>query len=263
MNLKDAEARLATRPVVLMPFGALEAHGPHLPLGADYLVAEDVALRASRLTNAVVAPTMPYGYAPTFRGFAGNVSTRTEITQMLAEDIVGDLAAAGATHFVFVDNHAGNDPPLEVAARTVQERLGVSVGHFYPWKVMVTWGPEIFGGEWKTAFGHGAEPNTSVMLYLTPENVEMRHAVPGGLKAFGGQRMASSRYVEIDGVQHQMYLEVRRINDSSVTGGDPRLRPDPELGRILIERCAASLARFLDWFRTQRVGAAPEAGASR
>ena len=95
MTLKEAETRLATRPVVLLPFGAQEAHGPHLPLGADYLVAEEVALRASRLTDAVVAPTMPYGPTPAFKGYAGSVSTRAEITQMLAEDIIINLAAAG------------------------------------------------------------------------------------------------------------------------------------------------------------------------
>jgi creatinine amidohydrolase len=254
MNLREAETRLAAEPVVLIPFGAQEAHGPHLPLGADYLVAEEVAVRASRLTNAVVAPTMPYGYAGAFRGFAGNVSTRPEITQMLAEDIITDLAAAGPTHFILVDNHAGNDTALEVAARSLKDRLGVSIGHFYPWKVMTVWGPELFGDQWKAVFGHGAEPNTSVMLYLTPENVDMTQAVPGALASFGGRRMASSRYVEIEGVQHQIYIDTKRINDSSVTAGDPRIRPDPTLGRVFVERCAQSLAQFVEWFRTQKTG---------
>jgi creatinine amidohydrolase len=133
----------------------------------------------------------------------------------------------------------------------MQERAGVSVGHFYPWKVMSGWGPELFGGDWKAVFGHGAEPNTSVMLYLMPENVDMRYAVAGSLDPLGGRPMAGSRYVDIDGVQSQVYIDLRRVNASSVTGGNPRLRPDPELGRIFVERCAKALVDFVAWFRTQ------------
>ena len=254
MNLKEAEERLATRPVILVPFGAQEAHGPHLPLGADYLVAEEIALRASRGTNALVLPVMPYGYSPYYRGFPGNVSTRAEITRMLAEDIVADMAGVGITHFVFVDNHAGNDSPLEAAARAAQDTLKVTIGHFYPWKVMTTWGPELFGADWKPAFGHGAEPNTSVLLHLMPDRVDMKHAVAGVLKPFGGARMAGSRYVEIDGVQSQVYIDTKRINDSTVTGGDPNVRPDPNLGRELVDRCTRSLVQFIDWLREQRGG---------
>lgn len=251
MTLKEAETRLATRPVVLLPFGAQEAHGPHLPLGADYLVAEEIALRASRLTDALVAPTMPYGYTPAFRGYAGSVSTRPEITQMLAEDIIAALSAAGPTHFIFVDNHGGNDPALDLAARAMQARAGVHVGHFYPWKVMSGWGPELFGGDWKAVFGHGAEPNTSVMLYLMPESVDMRYAVAGSLDPLGGRPMAGSRYVYIDGVQSQVYIDLRRVNASSVTGGDPRLRPDPEIGKMLVDRCTKALGDFVAWFRAR------------
>lgn len=251
MTLREAEAQLPGA-TVLVPFGAQEAHGPHLPLGADILVAEEVAVRAARQTQSLVAPAVPYGYAPSFRGFAGNVSTRPEITQLLAEDIIAELAASGATHFVLVDNHAGNDPPLEVAARRMQDRFGVAVAHFYPWKVMLTWGPELFGDRWTVVFGHGAEPNTSVMLYLTPENVRMADAAPGGLAPYGGKRMATSRFVEIDGVQSQLYLDVKEISTTSVTSGDPTLGADPEIGRVLVERCAAALVSLVAWHRQQR-----------
>lgn len=251
MSIREAEAALAGKAVVLMPFGALEAHGPHLPLGTDYLVAEEVAARAAQRCNAVVAPTMPHGYAAAFRGFAGNVSTRMEITQMLAEDVLTDLAASGATHFIFVDNHAGNEPPLEAAARALQEKRGIAVAHFYPWKVMVTWGPELFGDDWRAAFGHGAEPNTSVMLHLTPSAVHMENAVRGSISPYGNRPMVSSRIVDIDGVQHQIYVRTRSINNSSVTGGDPRRRPDPEIGRVLMERTTDALVNLVEWFAAQ------------
>lgn len=197
---------------------------------------------------------------------AGDVTSREDVRAAMARTVslfgrldilVNNAAIVNRvdgidTNFVFVDNHAGNDPALEVAARAVQTRSGVSVGHFYPWRVMTAWGPELFGNDWKAVFGHGAEPNTSVMLYLMPDNVDMRHAVAGSLAPLGGRPMTGSRYVEIDGVQSQVYIDLRRVNESSITGGDPRLRPDPELGRIFVDRCAEALAKFVEWFRTVR-----------
>lgn len=249
MSLAEARERLAAGPVALLPFGAQEAHGPHLPLGADYLVAEEVAVRAARQAAAVVAPTMPYGYAPGFAGFPGSVSVRMEITQMLAADLIESLAAAGVRRFVFVDNHGENEAPLDAAARAAQRRLGVAVGHFYPWKAMLTWCPELFGAAWQGAFGHGAEPNTSVMLYLMPGQVRMHDAAPGALRPYRGLALADRRHVTVDGAPFQLYLDVPEVNDTSVTAGDPRARPDPEIGRVLVERCAAALARFVAWFR--------------
>lgn len=135
-----------------------------------------------------------------------------------------------------------NDAAPDGAARAAQKRLGVRVGHFYPWKAMTAWGPELFGDKWKAAPGHGAKPNVSVILYLTPQNVRMQDAVPASLRPNHGQRMADRRHVTFDGVPE--------INGSSVTSGDPTVKPDPEIGRALVERSAATLAKFIDWFRT-------------
>jgi len=63
--------------------------------------------------------------------------------------------------------------------------------------------------------------------------------------------MATSRYVEVDGVRSQLYLRLTQINKTSVTAGDPTRRPDPEIGKTLVERTAEALARFIDWFRGQ------------
>jgi hypothetical protein len=62
--------------------------------------------------------------------------------------------------------------------------------------------------------------------------------------------MADRRHVVVDGAPFQLYLDVPEINESSVTSGDPTVNPDPEIGRILVERAAAALGKFVDWFRT-------------
>ncbi|MBI4278199.1 MAG: creatininase family protein [Armatimonadetes bacterium] len=246
LSSAEAEERLKSRPVILLPFGAQEGHGPHLPLGADYLVAEAIAVRASRQCNALVAPVMPYGYAPHFRNFHGGVSTRPEITQMLAEDLMAGFHRFGCDRFIFVDNHAHNDAPLEVAARAMQDRLGVKLAHFYPWRVMTAWGPELFGDRWASSFGHGAEPNNSVMLYLWPERYLKDRAVKGGMRPLGGLKLTSSRTASLDAVTIGLYFDIDQVNDTGVTGGDPSVA-DAKIGEILVDRTAAALAKLVGW----------------
>jgi creatinine amidohydrolase/Fe(II)-dependent formamide hydrolase-like protein len=95
------------------------------------------------------------------------------------------------------------------------------------------------------------------LLYLMPEAVRMDRAVPGGLARYHGQTLASSRYVEIDRVQSQLYLRVKDVNASSVTGGDPTRRADPAIGRALVERTADALVRLVDWFRAHPAAGRP------
>ncbi len=106
-------ARLAadTRSVVLLPLGAFEEHGPHLPLMVDWLGAEEIARRLGPpLTRAglrpVLAPALPYGASPLARGFAGTVSlSRTTLRQVIVE-IVKELVGHGFRRFVLCNYQA-------------------------------------------------------------------------------------------------------------------------------------------------------------
>src|SRR5215210_1776093 len=94
-----AEA-VAERPVILLPIGTLEQHGPHMPIGNDNMVAEFVARRTAEQTNALVAPTINYGCSAVFRNFTGTVSIQPETLAAMLRDVCRSLIGQGLDRIV-------------------------------------------------------------------------------------------------------------------------------------------------------------------
>src|SRR5512145_2229165 len=87
MTWREAEAAFRENPVILLPMGSIEQHGPHVPVG-DYRYATTVARRiAERSGGAIAAPTIPWGYSDYFRPFPGTLSIRPETLTLLLEDL--------------------------------------------------------------------------------------------------------------------------------------------------------------------------------
>jgi creatinine amidohydrolase len=121
-------ARLAKDPrsVVLLPLGAIEQHGPHLPLLVDWLGAEELARRvAPYLRRAgfvpLVLPGLPYGASPLARGFPGTISLSVRTLVAVATEIVQALAAQGFRRFVLANYQA--DPAHLAAMAGIKRRL--------------------------------------------------------------------------------------------------------------------------------------------
>jgi creatinine amidohydrolase len=129
-------ARLArdSRTVVLLPLGAIEQHGPHLPLLVDWLGAEELARRLAPLLRRagyrpVLLPGLPYGASPLARGFAGTISLSRRALVTVVGEILGALIAQGFRRFVLTNYQAD---PAHLAAlarirRAAQARRGVRV----------------------------------------------------------------------------------------------------------------------------------------
>ena len=106
----------ATRGVVVLAFGALEQHGPHLPLSTDTLTAEAVAERIAAALDALLLPSVGYGATWNMSGYPGTVTLRPETVEALALDIGRGVADAGARALVIVNGDWGNRAPLAKAA---------------------------------------------------------------------------------------------------------------------------------------------------
>ena len=96
LTWKEAGERLARGLVVILPVGSTEAHGPHLPLSADVIIAEEIAARAarkleSRGESALTLPPLAYSVTDFSEGFAGSVSIRAETATALVGDILLSL----------------------------------------------------------------------------------------------------------------------------------------------------------------------------
>lgn len=112
--------------VVLLPVGATEQHGPHLPTGVDYFVVDDIVKRLpDRLrkdVDVVVLPTLPYGKSTEHEGFAGTVSLSLETLVAVMNDLARAVSESGFTKFLVLNGHGGNYAVLVALMRDLHVR---------------------------------------------------------------------------------------------------------------------------------------------
>jgi creatinine amidohydrolase len=107
--------------LAVLPFGALEQHGPHLPLGTDTLTAEHVAAELANRLDAVLLPPVHYGDTWNNAGYPGTLSLSASTVTAIATDLGRSLAASGARGLVVVNGDWGNRSPLYSAMRTLND----------------------------------------------------------------------------------------------------------------------------------------------
>lgn len=177
---------LAARPdaVVLVPVGAIEAHGPHLPLATDVIIAEAMARRAAerladRGVNVVILPAVPYSHAGFGAGFPGTVSLDTTRHGGVVEDIAASLARHGVTTLAIANAHLdpGHLEDLRSATREVERDGRVRVA--FPDLTQRSWGTRLTA-EFKSGACHAGQFETSIVLAVRPDLV--RTARMGNLR---------------------------------------------------------------------------------
>ena len=89
----------------ILPTGATEQHGPHLPLNLDYLCAQSIALGVSEQTGIPVFPALPFGHSGGHLGFPGNLSLRPETFQKVIEELSEWAYNMGFRQLVFLNGH--------------------------------------------------------------------------------------------------------------------------------------------------------------
>jgi creatinine amidohydrolase len=169
------EAAQATQ-AVIVPVGAVEQHGPHLPLGVDSYIGEAVALAVSALTSVPVVPTLSYGVSASHGDFAGTIALRPETMISLTEDVIESLYERGVRQFVLLNGHIWNNGSLDVSAEKLRVRHRDARVRALGYVTMYP-GSEVDGHvRYGRALMHANYFETSVMLYLYPELVRMERA---------------------------------------------------------------------------------------
>lgn len=165
--------RFATDPdtVVLIPVGATEQHGPHLPVGTDTIVASELADAAAG-EAALVLPAIPFG-ASHFHGtkLAGTVAQSGEDTAAAALRVSESCVDSGARRVLFVNGHIGNAAPLWIACDNFRRRFPDRVVGVMQWWDLT---PDIASRATADAVDwHANAAETSLMLVLRPELVDV------------------------------------------------------------------------------------------
>ena len=212
--------------------GAVEQHGPHLPLLVDAARGDRLALEvARRLERALVAPTVRIGCSEHHMGFAGTISLRPATLEAVCTDYATSLARHGFRATCFVPSHGGNFAPLA----EMLDRLRAAVGSRCDVRAytdlaefVATWEAaveEAAPGKRERVGGHADIAESSEMLCIRPELVRRARAEPGYAGGFD-QELAERLFRE----------GFRAVAPNGVLG-DPR-----GMSRRIGERCIAAAA---------------------
>jgi creatinine amidohydrolase len=190
-------AELSADSIIVLPLGAIEQHGPHLPLNTDFVVADAVARAAvekfGAQTNAWLLPTLPFTKSNEHAWAAGTMWLSATTMMAVIDDIGRCVASTLAKKIMFINGHGGNSALMAMMNRELRLKYGLQTFLAHPHM------PADQGGssaESELGMGvHGGVDETSVMLHLRPDLVDMSLAVrrvPEGLATneqvkFGGR----------------------------------------------------------------------------
>jgi creatinine amidohydrolase len=184
--LLEANHRQLTEPppkVAVLPWGATEAHNYHLPYGTDVIEGTRIAERAAELAHergaAVIAlPTIPFGNDEQQLDQACTISITTATALAILHDVARSLVKQGIDRLVILNAHGGNQ--FQPLVRDIQARYGllIVVANFY--QMCPDAKQEIF----EQPGDHADEMETSLLMYLCPELVELDNAGPGARVPF-------------------------------------------------------------------------------
>ena len=169
MAWPDIAALPPSASVALLPVGAIEQHGPHLPIDTDLRIAENVCLLASALTGAPVLPPLAYGVSVGHtEKWPGTFSLRHQTFIDSVCDLAAWLQATGWQRVILVNGHCGNDACLRVAVDRIRSGTSLLAAVRNTWQLT----PEIAAAFIDDAADwHANCAETSVMLALAPHTV--------------------------------------------------------------------------------------------
>lgn len=225
MTWKEIEDKLKQTQTILVPISPLEQHGLHLPISTDYDRAYEVAKRAAKQTNVFCIPPIILGNNKKGYAFPGTISVRPETLKNIIIDVCTSLRYTGFKKIIIVSGHWGTKhvESINKALEELDDKdiLFVGVHKLVDEKII----KEIIETENDR---HAGESETSDMLYLEEEQVQMDKAVA-----------SFPKYPEED----VDYKEYKKINPTGITG-DPT-KATKEKGKIMIEEAIKNLVKLI------------------
>jgi len=237
MTWPQAERVLKRVDVALLPVGATEQHGPHLPLDTDAFDAEYMARRVAQACSdpkPVVLPLIPYGISYHHEDFKGTVSVSNDTLARLVHEVGMSLARNGIKKLVIINGHGGNAPALNYAAQMINRDAHI----FVCVDTGETSDVDIYQIADTPNDVHAGEVETSTALATRPHLVRMDEASASVPKF-------SSRYLDFTSQRGvPWHAHTSKISKSGVMG-DPT-KATAEKGKRIWEVMIAHMVAFVE-----------------
>ena len=237
------------RTIAVLPVAATEQHGPHLPLSVDSVLADGiVAASLPHLApelSVLFLPTQAVGLSPEHARFPGTLTLRAETVLRLWTDIGESVAAAGVRKLLLFNSHGGQVSVLDLVARDLRARLNLLV-YSCSWFNLPLHDAQgqdlnaLFSAE-EHRFGiHGGEIETSMMLALAPQRVQMDQA-----RHFASTAQARAQQFPILGNGHSAKLgwQTQDYHPAGAVGN--AAAATAAKGEMLVQAAGRSLAQLL------------------
>ena len=238
---KDARRIFKKSKVALIPVGSTEQHGPHLPLGTDFLTAQGLAQSVANRAAVVCTPVVPVGVSSHHRQFWGTLWVSPEIFRGYLYEIALSLGYHGKRRIIFVNGHGGNSSSLLEVCRKLKFEGIYSV--LYEWwtaPLVVELQKRLF----KSNGGHADAIETAIMLAIQPQLVKsdrIREAARGASREFGITKFGA-----------QLTVDTIDFSRSGATL-DPR-EATVETGKQIRSAAEDSLFRLVGWLEKAKQG---------
>ncbi|HEY3485201.1 MAG TPA: creatininase family protein [Ilumatobacteraceae bacterium] len=248
LRAPDLARCVSTGSIIVQPMGAIEQHGPHLPFSTDLLIAERTATAAvERVGDELdvwLLPALAYTKSNEHAWSPGTVWLSASTLLAVLDDIGRCVALTGARKLVFMNGHGGNSALVGVANRELRLHHGLMTFLAHPGVP-----PDQGGTSPADELGmgiHGGTDETSLMLHLAPELVDMsaaRRNVP--------EQLANNRYVRFGGPVGFGWLSNDFGDDGHI--GDPTAAT-PERGEQLFAGAVDAFCEALAEIRAFELG---------
>lgn len=153
----------------LLPTGSTEQHGPHLPIGSDAIISDEICKYVSKNRNDILLlPLISYGYSEHHMGFPGTITLKFETVEKVVKDIGYSLNRHNIKRFIVANGHGGNkEPAFKALSELKVEKKEMDISLF-----------NLENQDFisRKAGYHANDYETSVMLYIRPELVDMSKA---------------------------------------------------------------------------------------
>lgn len=227
MTWVEFERNCQKIPIIVIPSGAIEVYGPHLPLGSDSIVADAISTLVANELGALRTPLIPVGYSADLMEFPGTLSVNPEAFKGYLEGICRSLIKWRLHKFLFINTHLGNVALIDQVVDELSQEHDLLCMQIDWWRFAARLGSDLFESEW--AAGHAGELGTSVLQYLAEETVNHQ----------ARQDFIPPNDPWPSGITR--YISYRQITPSGVLGVSTA--GNREKGKVIVQRCVDAIVK--------------------